>query len=181
MTSTNNPRSIGQEFVSATVHLAGAVAVETGHLAHYTAQHIQARIGGVLIYFLDLAAVDAFANAVADTAADAPQMLGHPEPVALPAHLRHDGQEISLIVRLFGPQHTPKPHGETAKVSGDGAAYISCRVGGLLLVIRDAEAMRRLSHVADTVARLAAALWPHVAPADRVPEPHARSIRHPAR
>ena len=40
--------------------------------------------------------------------------------------------------------------------------------------------MGRLAHVADTVARLTAALWPHVDPADRLPEPPAWPIRHPA-
>lgn len=63
----------------------------------------------------------------------------------------------------------PSSAATETEISGDGAAYNSCRVGGLLLAVRDAEAMGRLAHVADTVARL--------------PEPPPRPIRpirHPA-
>lgn len=179
MTSStaNNPRNFGQQFVSATVHLAGAVEIETGHVAHFTAHHIQARIGGVLIYFLDLPAVDAFTAAVAATAEIAPQMFDHPNAVNLPAHLRHTGQDVSLIIRLSGPQDTEKPQGRTTASSLDGVAHVGCKVGGLRLVIRDAEAMYRLTHIAETVDRLATALWPVTEPADRTPEPR----RQPAR
>lgn len=174
MTSTNNPGSYGQQFVSATVHLAGAIEIETGHVAHFTAQHIQARIGGVLIYFLDLPAAEAFAAAVAATGRTARRAFVHSQAVGLPAPLRHTGQDISLIVRLAGPQATAEPQAETAAGSLDGVAHVSCKVGGLRLLVRDAEAMARLAHVADTVARLAVALWPHVEAGERVPEPRAQ-------
>ncbi|GAB4083290.1 hypothetical protein G3R41_21460 [Modestobacter muralis] len=168
MTSTNNPRSVGQEFVSATVHLAGAVEIETGHVAHYSAEHIQARIGGVLIYFLDFAAVAAFAEAVADTAETARATFDHAHAAALPPQLRHHGQDVSLIVRLRGRQAGEKAQGKTAAASYDGVPFVGCRIGGIRLVVRDAEAMRLLAHVADTVARIAGALWPDRHP---VPEP----------
>ena len=157
---TNSAQTTGQEFVSATVHLAGAVEVETGHVAHYSAEHIQARIGGVLIYFLDLAAVTAFSAAVADTERVAVGAFEHPEATGLPQHLHHTGQSVSLVVRLRGTQDTEPAKGQTAFASHDGHPFVGCKVGGLRLVIRDAEAMHRLSHVTATVARLAAALWP---------------------
>jgi len=152
--------AVGQQFVSAVVHLAGGIDIETGHLAHYSTSHIQARIAGVLIYFLDPAAVTAFAAAVARTAEDAPTVFGHTHPVRLPAELSTTAQEVSLILRLQGDQVTERPSGSTAAVSGFGHGVIGCRVGGLLLQLHDAEALARLAHVARTVTRLAEALWP---------------------
>lgn len=67
-TSTNSPRPSYQEYVRATIHLAGPVTVETGRLAHYSAVHTRARIGGEIIYFLDLVDVDAFIASVAQAA-----------------------------------------------------------------------------------------------------------------
>ena len=145
--------AVGQQFVSAVVHLAGGIDIETGHLAHYSTSHIQARIAGVLIYFLDPAAV-------ARTAEDAPTVFGHTHPVRLPAQLSTTAQEVSLILRLQGDQVTERPSGSTAAVSGFGHGVIGCRVGGLLLQLHDAEALARLAHVARTVTRLAEALWP---------------------
>ena len=160
MTSQPSARTVGQEFVSATAHLAGAVEIETGHAAHYSAEHIQARIGSVLIYFLDHAAAQSFAAAAAATEERAGQVFTHPHATGLPTQLRHPGQDVSLIVRLRGPQDTKEPVAMTTAASLDGQPLVGCRVGGLLLVIRDAEAMHRLAHLAATVARVAAALWP---------------------
>jgi hypothetical protein len=177
---TTNPRTTGQEFVSASVHLAGAVEIETGHLARYSAVHIPARIGGVLLYFLDLAAVEAFAEAVAATEQRAARTFAHPHATGLPAALVYPGQDVSLIVRMSGPQATEEPQAMTAAASGDGVARIGCRIGGLRLVVCDAEAMHRLAHVAQSAARLAAALWPHETLVDSVPEPSACADRQPA-
>ena len=160
-----------QEFVSATVHLAGGVGVETGHAAHYTAEHVQARIGPVLLYFLDLACVDNFSAAVEATVAAAGRVFDHPGPVPLPAALRHPGQEVSLVVRLRGAQRTEGPHGVAAAASLDRGAFISCKIGGLRLVCHDAEALRRLAHVARTAQRVAHALWPAAAPSAPVDTP----------
>ena len=160
MTRKPSTRTVGQEFVSATVHLAGAVEVETGHAAHYSAHHVQARIGGVLIYFLDPAAAQHFAAAVDESARIAPQVFDHPHATGLPDTLAHPGQEVSLIVRLRGRQATEKPRGITTAASLDGYPLVGCRIGGLLLIVRDSEAMRRLAHVAATVERVATALWP---------------------
>jgi hypothetical protein len=163
-----------QEFVSATVHLAGSVDVETGHAAHYSAEHVQARIGPVLLYFLDLAAVGDFAACVEATVAAAGRVFDHAGSVPLPAALRHPGQEASLVVRLRGGQRTEGPHGVAAAASLGRGAFISCKVGGLRLVCHDAEALRRLVHVARTAQRVAHALWPAAAssaPVDAPGEP----------
>ena len=127
---------------------------------HYSAEHIQARIGGVLIYFLDHLAVQAFTAAAAAAGDRAGQVFTHTHATGLPAQLRHPGQDLSLIVRLRGPQDPSEPLAMTTAASLDGQALVGCRVGGLLLLIRDAEAMHRLTHLAATVARVAAALWP---------------------
>ena len=160
-----------QEFVSATVHLAGSVDAETGHAAHYSAEHVHARIGPVLLYFLDLTAVGDFAACVEATLAAAGRVFGHSGPVPLPAALRHPGQDASLVVRLRGAQRTEGPHGVAAAASLDRGAFISCKVGGLRLVCHDAEALRRLAHVARTAQRVAHALWPATAPSAPVDAP----------
>ena len=67
---------------------------------------------------------------------------------------------MSLIVRLRGPQATEDPQARTATASLDSVPSLVCRIGGLRLVVRDAEAMHRLFRVAQTTARLSAALWP---------------------
>lgn len=157
-----NPHTTGQQFVSATVHLAGAVEVETGHQARYTAQHVQARIGGVLLYFLDRAAVADFARAVAATAEYASAAFGHPHAVQLPEALHTRTQDVSLVVRLQGAQTSEPPRGVTAGGSVGGHGHISCTVGGLRLVLHDAEALHRLVRLAHTVERVAVALWPDV-------------------
>jgi hypothetical protein len=164
----------GQQFVAATVHLGGSVQIETGHRAHYTAEHVQARIGGVLVYFLDLAAVDAFAAAVAATARYGRAAFAHPHATRLPPDLVTAAQEVSLVVRLKGDQATARPRGAVATAATGMRGRVECTVGGLRLVLHDAEALSRLVHVTDTVARVAAALWP-AASLDEVEarDPHA--------
>ena len=161
---TSSPHSTGQQFVAATVHLAGAVEVETGHRAHYSVEHVQARIGGVLVYFLDAAAVDAFARAVVAAAEYGPAAFAHPNATPLPRALVTSAQEVSLVVRLQGEQTTEPPQAVTAAGSLAHRGHVTCTVGGVRLVLHDAEALHRLAHVTDTVARLAAALWPTPTP-----------------
>ena len=163
MTSTG-PHTTGQQFVAATVHLAGAVEVETGHRAHYSVEHVQARIGGVLIYFLDAAAVDAFTRAVAATTQYGGLAFAHPHATRLPDRVDTGTQEVSLVVRLRGHQAGERPRGVVASTDTGGRGQVSCLIGALCLVLHDAEALHRLSYVTDTVARVAAALWPALTP-----------------
>jgi hypothetical protein len=101
---TTNLGTSGQQFVSVAVHLAGPVEVETGHRAQYSAEHIQARIGGVLVYFLDQAAVTTFATTVGQAAQIGGTVFGQRETPRLPEELVTNRQEISLVVRLQGDQ-----------------------------------------------------------------------------
>lgn len=156
----------GQEFVSATVHLAGAVGVETGHAAHYSAEHVQARIGPALLYFLDATCVDDFTAAVEAAVAAAPRVFDHPHPATLPGPLQRRDQQTSVVVRLRGPQRATSPHGVAATGSLDRRAFLTCQVGGLRLVCHDAEALHRLAHVARTAQRVAHALWSAQTPTD---------------
>jgi len=177
---TRSPHSTGQQFVAATVHLAGAVEVETGHRAHYSVEHVQARIGGVLIYFLDAVAVDDFARAVASTVHYGGLAFAHPHATRLPDRIDTGTQEVSLVVRLQGHQSGEKPRGVVASTDTGGRGQVSCLIGALCLVLHDAEALHRLAHVTDTVARLAAALWPTPTP-DQVETRDAHAERWEAR
>jgi hypothetical protein len=174
-----------QEFVRATVHLAGDVGVETGHVARFTVEHVQARIGSALLYLLDYTAAADFARAaLAAAALAAAQSGGGQSGVGqlapgqrggglfaaagvggLPAEVWHGGQDSSVIVRMRGTQPVAFPQAVAASGSRHGRAYLSCQVGGLVLVLHDTEAVQRLVLVADTVHRVAAALWPGSRPA----------------
>lgn len=154
----------GQEFVRATVHLAGPVEIETGHAAHYAAAHVQARIGPALLYFLDYVAARDFAAAVADAAAKAAvARLFSPEGAALPPGLGGSDQESSVIVRLRGRQQVVAPQAVAGAVSPHRQPFLTCQLGGLVLVLHSAEALARLVTVAYTAHRVAAALWPQAA------------------
>ncbi|GAB4082778.1 hypothetical protein GCU67_20350 [Modestobacter muralis] len=158
--TSHNPGTSGQQFVRATVHLAGAVTVETGHMAQYSAEHIQARIGGVLIYFLDLAAVDAFAASVSQAAEFGRTAFRQRSTYCLPDELIANTQEVCLVVRLQGHQEPAERNGAVANDSTGGRGHVIVGVGALRLFLHDPQALQRLVHVTDTVARLAAALWP---------------------
>jgi hypothetical protein len=157
---TTNLGTSGQQFVSVAVHLAGPVEVETGHRAQYSAEHIQARIGGVLVYFLDQAAVTTFATTVGQAAQIGGTVFGQRETPRLPEELVTNRQEISLVVRLQGDQGSDKPQGAVANDNTGGRGHVRVAVGGMRIFLHDAEALRRLVHVTDTVSRLAVALWP---------------------
>lgn len=153
-------QSNGHQFVKATVHLAGAVPIETGHRAQYSAEHIQARIGGVLIYFLDLAAVDAFAASVKEAEQFGRAAFGGRQTFRLPGDFLTNTQEVSLVVRLQGHQEAASRKGTIANDHTDGHGNVIVGFGGVRLFLHDPEALHRLIHVTNTVARLAAALWP---------------------
>ena len=150
----------GHQFVRATIHLAGPVEVETAHRAQYAAEHIQARIGGVLIYFLDLAAVDAFAASVKEAEQFGRTAFGQRQTFRLPEELVTNTQEVSVVVRLQGNQEAADRKGTVANDHTDGRGNVVVGFGGMRLLIHDPEALHRLVHVTGTVARLAAALWP---------------------
>lgn len=152
----------GQEFVRATVHLAGAVEIETGHAAHYSAAHVQARIGSALLYLLDYLAARDFAAAVAAVVARG-EGLFSAGAEGLPPRVRHPGQEASVIVRLRGRQQIAPPFAVAASASAGRRAHVVCQLGGLVLVAHTGEALERLGRVADTVHRVAAVLWPQEA------------------
>jgi hypothetical protein len=151
--------AVSQEFIRATVHLSGAVPIETGHRAQYSAEHLQVRIGSVLLYFLDFAAVADFAATVAHAARIADGLFGHDAPVLLPQQLQHPGQESSLVIRLRGAQAVAAPTAVHAALSPHGSSFLTCQVGGLVLVLHSPQALTRLVRVTDSAHRLAAALW----------------------
>ena len=151
----------GQQFVAATVHLAGAVEFETAHASWTGIGHVMARIGGVVVYFLDRAAIAGFAIAAGEAGALGAQTFGDQQARPLPALARvSDGQDASIVLRLQGAQDIGRPHGRTAHASQDGAAFVAMRVGGLTLVLRDQLALTALEQVAATAARAADVLWP---------------------
>ncbi|SCX60514.1 hypothetical protein SAMN03159343_4110 [Klenkia marina] len=151
----------GQQFVSATVHLAGAVEFETAHASWTGIGHVMARMGGVLLYFLDRAAIAGFAIAAGEAGALGAQTFGDQQVRPLPALARvGDGQDASIVLRLHGAQDIGRPHAATTTSSQDGGAFVAVRVGGLTLVLRDQLALAALEQVAATAARAADVLWP---------------------
>ncbi|SHN88913.1 hypothetical protein SAMN05660350_04904 [Geodermatophilus obscurus] len=149
-----------QEFVRATVHLAGEVEIETGHVTRFTVEHVQARIGSALLYLLDFTAAADFARAALAAAERAGGLFTAGGAGSLPVELVQAGQDSSVIVRMCGAQPVAYPQAVAGSVSRHGRAYLTCQVGGLVLVLHDAEATGRLVAVAETVHRVAAALWP---------------------
>lgn len=160
--SNNSPsRAAGQQFVSATVQLAGAVDTETAH-ATWTAGagHVMARIGGVLLYFLDRDAVASFAAVAAQASPLGRPVFGGQDVHRLPAAQVETGQDASIVLRLRGAQYLGGPNGVPAQASRDGRAHVTLRVGGLRLVLRDRLALAALIEVAQTALRAADVLWP---------------------
>lgn len=153
-----NPQLVGDELVSAAVDLAGAVSIETGHVANYTAQHVQVRIGPVLVYLLDWAAAESLHRAAAAAAASR-HVFAHGHTGRLPRDLQATGQEISLVVRLRGAQSTPAAVVGSGHPSRPARAVVACTVGRLRVVCHDAEALHRLVRVATSALRVAGALW----------------------
>ena len=164
----------GQQFVTATVHLAGAVETETAHARWNSgAGHVMARVGGVLLYFLDRDAIAGFAQAAAEASPLGGPVFGDHDVHRLPAAQVDTGQDASLVLRLSGAQDIGGPNGLTGQTSQDGAPYVSLRVGGLRLMLRDRLALSALVQVAEDARRAGDALWPstgaeHLLPGDRV-------------
>lgn len=154
----------GQQFVSATVHLAGAVQTETGHATWSGAGHVMARIGGLLIYFLNTEALAGFAAAAARAGGLGGEVFGHELPRRLPDGLIARGvggvQEVSLVLRLRGAQQIAGPNGVPARASADGRPHVRVRVGGLVLVLHDQVSLQALVAVAAVARRAGDALWP---------------------
>lgn len=151
----------GQQFVTATVHLAGAVETETAHARWNSgAGHVMARIGGVLLYFLDRDAIAGFAQAAAEAGPLGRPVFGDHDVHRLPAAQVDTGQDASLVLRLSGAQDIGGPNGVSAQASRDGQPHVTLRVGGLRLVLRDRVALRALVQVAEAAVRAGDALWP---------------------
>lgn len=154
------PQSSSQEFVRATVHLAGEVEYETGHSTRYSAEHVQTRIGSALVYLLDFGAAADFARAARLGAERAQGLFPAEHTASLPVEMLHTGQESSVIVRMRGAQTSATAQAITAAANRHRRPYLTCQIGGLVLVLHDAEAVARLVEVAETSYRVAAALWP---------------------
>ena len=151
--------AVGQQLVTATVHLAGAVETETGHVANAGGAHITARLGGLLLYFLDRDAVAGFVRSVARVGELAAGAFDRHTAPALPGD-RHIGeQSIGLVIRLSGAQDVGKPTAATAAASRDGGPFVALRLGGLRVVVRDRIALQALMVVAETTDRASALLW----------------------
>jgi len=149
----------GQQLVTATVHLAGAVETETGHVQNACGAHITARLGGLLLYFLDSDAVASFAWAVAEAREFAERAFDKHTAPGLPGQRNVIEQSIGLVVRLSGAQELGEPTAATQAASRDGGPFVALRVGGLRVVIRDRAALQAVTLVADSTERAALALW----------------------
>jgi hypothetical protein len=154
------PQASSQEFIRATVHLAGEVDYETGHSTRVTAEHVQTRIGSALVYLLDFIAAGDFARAARLGAERAQGLFPAGHTASLPEALLHSGQESSVIVRMRGAQTSATAQAISAAANRHRRPYLTCQIGGLVLVLHDAEAVARLVEVAETSYRVAAALWP---------------------
>lgn len=152
--------AVGQQLVTATVHLAGAVETETGHVANAGGAHITARLGGLLLYFLDRDAVAGFVWAAARARKYAAGAFNEHTAPALPGQRDVVEQSIGLVVRLSGAQELGEPTAATAAASRDGGPFVALRVGGLTVVIRDRIALQAISLVTESTERAALALWP---------------------
>lgn len=154
------PQSSSQEFVRATVHLAGEVEHETGHSSRYSAEHVQCRIGSALVYLLDFAAAGDFARAARLGAQRARGLFPAEHTASLPDALQHTGQESSVVVRMRGAQTSATAQAITAAANRHRRPYLTVQIGGLVLVLHDAVSVARLVEVAETSYRVASALWP---------------------
>ena len=154
------PQSDSQEFIRATIHLAGEVEYETGHSSRYSTEHVQARIGSALVYLLDFVAASDFVRAARLGAERARGLFPTEHTASLPVELLHTGQDSSVVVRMRGPQTSATAQAISAAANRHRRPYLTCQLGGLVLVLHDAEAVGRLVEVAETSYRLAAALWP---------------------
>jgi hypothetical protein len=150
----------GQQLVTATVHLVGAVETETGHVANAGGAHITARLGGLLFYLLDRDAVAGFVWAVAEAREFAARAFGKDTAPGLPGHRQIDEQSVGLVVRLSGAQELGEPSAATASASRDGGPFVALRIGGLRIVVRDRIALQALTLVTDSTERAAIVLWP---------------------
>lgn len=150
----------GQQLVTATVHLAGAVETETGHVQNAGGAHISARVGGLLLSFVDRDAVAGFVWAAAELGERAVHAFDEHTAPGLPGHRAIEEQSVGLVVRLSGPQELGDSTGSTAGASRDGGPWVATRLGGLRIVVRDAIAMQALTVVAETTERAALLLWP---------------------
>ena len=149
-----------QEFIRATVHLVGEVDFETGHSSRYSVEHVQTRIGSALVYLRDFAAAADLAR-VARIGAERARGLWLDDQISvLPGGVLHAGQDSSVVVRMRGPQTTVTAQAITAAANRNRRPYLTCQVGGLVLVLHDAEAVARLVEVAETAYRVAGALGP---------------------
>lgn len=151
--------AVGQQLVTATIHLAGPVETETGHVANAGGAHITARLGGLLLYFLDHDAVTGFVRAVSKVHNVAAGAFDKHTAPALPGDRDIVEQSIGLVVRLSGAQDVGQPAGSTAAASRDGGPFVALRLGGLTIVIRDRIALQALTLVAETTERASALLW----------------------
>ena len=154
------PQSDSQEFIRATVHLAGEVEYETGHSSRYSTEHVQARIGSALVYLLDFVAASDFVRAARLGAERARGLFPAEHTASLPVELLHTGQDSSVVVRMRGAQTSATAQAISAAANRHRRPYLTCQIGGLVLVLHDAEAVSRLVEVAETSYRVAAALWP---------------------
>lgn len=150
----------GQEFVRATVHLAGEVDIETGHSSRYSVEHVQTRLGSALIYLLDFDATADLVRVARVGAERARGLFDDDQIACLPVGVLHDGQESSVVMRMRGRQTTVTAQAITAAANRYRRPYLTCQVGGLVLVLHDAEAVARLVEVTETSYRVASALWP---------------------
>lgn len=151
--------AVGQQLVMATVHLAGPVETETGHVANAGGAHITARLGGLLLYFLDPAAVAGFVRSVAGVRKLAAGAFDEHTAPALPGDRDIVEQSIGLVIRLRGVQDVGQPTAATAAASRDGGPYVALRLGGLTVVVRDRIALQALTLVAQTTERASVLLW----------------------
>ena len=154
------PQPGSQEFIRATVHLAGKVEIETGHATRYSAEHVQTRIGSALVYLLDYVAAANFGRAAQLAAQRGDGLFAPGYAATLPGELLHSGQDSSVIVRMRGAQTSAAAQAISASASRHRRPYLACQVGGLVLVLHDGEAVARLVQVAETAHRVARALWP---------------------
>jgi hypothetical protein len=151
--------AVGQQLVTATVHLAGAVETETGHVANAGGAHITARLGGLLLYFLDRDAVAGFVRSVAAVRKLAAGAFDERTAPALPGDRDVVEQSIGLVIRLRGVQDVGRPTAATAAASRDGGPFVALRLGGLRVVVRDRIALQAVTLVAETADRASALLW----------------------
>lgn len=121
---------------------------------------MQTRIGSALVYLLDFGAVADFARAARLGAQRAQGLFPAEHTASLPVEMLHTGQESSVIVRMRGAQTSATAQAITAAANRHRRPYLTCQIGGLVLVLHDAEAVARLVEVAETSYRVAAALWP---------------------